>query len=193
MDNHLDIIKNSKDILINSIGLERYLHSVGVMEEARKLSLKYNSDIEKATIAGLLHDCGKYADKSELLKKAYDFGIIQKGQVNIIPELIHGALGAEIAMKEHKIDDRDIIDAIKYHTTGKPNMSLLQKIIYIADYIEPSRDFFGVDEIRKLAYDDLNKALLKAMDNTIKHVIDRGYYIHPDTIAARNYLINETN
>lgn len=193
MNNYLETIEHAKNILIENIGFKRYYHSLNVMEEARQLSLKYNSSIEKASVAGLLHDCGKYEDKSKLIKKAYEFGIIKKGEQIANPELIHGHIGAELAKREYHLKDQDILDAIKYHTTGKSNMTLLQKIIYIADYIEPSRDFYGIDEIRDLAYEDLDKALLKAMDNTIKHIIDKGYYIHHDTISARNYLLNEIN
>ncbi|SCG83715.1 putative protein yqeK [Proteiniborus sp. DW1] len=175
--------------LINSIGSERYFHSVRVMEEAVKLASIYKCDKEKAAIAGLLHDCGKFKNEDELLKKSCDFDIIQSGSYFTNTALIHGVLGAEIAKREFHIEDRDILNAIQYHTTGRENMTLLEKIIYISDYIEPDRNFLGVDEIRKLAYENLDLALVKAMDKTIKHIIDKGYYLHPDTINARNYLI----
>lgn len=175
--------------LINSIGSERYFHSVRVMEEAVKLASIYKCDKEKAAIAGLLHDCGKFKNEDELLKKSCDFDIIQSGAYFTNTALIHGVLGAEIAKREFHIEDRDILNAIQYHTTGRENMTLLEKIIYISDYIEPDRNFLGVDEIRKLAYENLDLALVKAMDKTIKHIIDKGYYLHPDTINARNYLI----
>lgn len=191
MGKHLEAINRARSRLVHSIGYERYLHSVRVMKEAIKLATVFNCDIEKTTIAGLLHDCGKFEDKHELLKNAYDFGIIQRGVHISNFALIHGALGAEIATKEYEINDKDITNAIRYHTTGRPNMTLLEKIIYISDYIEPERSFKGVDEIRKLSYENLDVALLKAMDNTIKYIIDKGLYIHPDTFNARNYLINE--
>ncbi len=191
MENYQNIINQAKTNLINSIGHERYLHSVRVMEEAVKLATIFNCDIQKAAIAGLLHDCGKFENEDELLKNAYDFGIIQRG-VNIDnPALIHCALGAEIARKEFQIEDIDIINAIRYHTTGRPNMALLEKIVYISDYTEPERKIPGMDGVRKLSYENLDLALLKAMDKTIKYIIDKGLYIHPDTFNARNYLINE--
>lgn len=186
-----EIVNSSKTKLISSIGYERYLHSVRVMEEAIKLARVFNGDIDKAAIAGLFHDCGKFEDEYELLKKAYDFDIIQSDIHIDNSALIHGILGSVIARQEFQIEDIDIINAIRYHTTGRPNMTLLEKIIYISDYIEPGRKFPGVDEIRKLAYKDINKALLKAMDRSINYLIDKGLYIHPDTLNARNYLVNE--
>lgn len=191
MENYKKFMNRVKEKLILSIGNERYLHSVRVMEEAIRLANIYSCNEEKAAIAGLLHDCGKFRNEEELLKSTYDFGIIQRGTYIVNSALIHGALGAEVARRELNIEDKDILDAIQYHTTGKEDMTLLEKIIYISDYIEPGRNFPGVDKIRQLAYENLDLALLNAMDKTIKHIIDKGYYIHPDTISARNYLINE--
>ncbi len=189
MDKYKDFIYKIESMLICNIGDKRYRHSIRVMEEALNLARIFNCDEEKAAIAGLLHDCGKFENEDELLKKAYDFDIIQVGSYFNNASLIHGALGAEIARREFQINDIDILNAIRYHTTGRENMSLLEKIIYISDYIEPDRDFPGVEEIRKLAYENLDLALLNAMDKTIKHIIDKGYYLHPDTINARNYLV----
>lgn len=191
MEIYKELMERVKEKLIFTIGNDRYQHSVRVMEEAIKLANIYDCDEEKAAIAGLLHDCGKFKNEDELLKSAYDFGIIQRDDYSINASLIHGTLGAEVARRELHIEDSDILDAIQYHTTGKEDMTLLEKIIYISDYIEPDRNFPGVDEIRRLAYENLDLALLNAMDKTIKHIIDKGYYIHPDTINARNYLINE--
>ncbi|WIV10620.1 bis(5'-nucleosyl)-tetraphosphatase (symmetrical) YqeK [Proteiniborus sp. MB09-C3] len=191
MEKYKNIIDKVSAKLIDSIGYERYSHSIRVMEEAIKLSAIFCCDEKKAAIAGLLHDCGKFSDEDELLKNAYNFDIIQRDACIANSALIHGVLGAEIARKEFHIEDRDILSAIRYHTTGRENMTLIEKIIYISDYIEPERNFPGVDEIRKLAYENLDLALLKAMDKTIKHIIDKGFYIHPDTINARNYLINK--
>ncbi|MFA5523926.1 MAG: bis(5'-nucleosyl)-tetraphosphatase (symmetrical) YqeK [Tissierellales bacterium] len=191
MDKYRDFMIKSKEKLIDSIGKERYDHSVRVMEEAIKLANVYNCDQEKAAIAGLLHDCGKYLNENELLKNAYEFGIIRRDNHGINLALIHGELGVEVARRDFGIKDKDVLDSIQYHTTGKEDMTPLEKIIYVSDYIEPDRKIQGVDEIRQLAYENLDLALLNAMDKTIKHIIDKGYYIHPDTINARNYLIDE--
>ncbi|MPN04623.1 hypothetical protein SDC9_151868 [bioreactor metagenome] len=87
------------------------------------------------------------------------------------------------------VKDKEIFNAIAYHTTGRRNMTMLEKMIYLADYIEPLRKYPGVSEIRELTYNDINKAVLRSFDNTIKYVIDRGQMIHPNTIEGRNYLI----
>jgi predicted HD superfamily hydrolase involved in NAD metabolism len=91
----------------------------------------------------------------------------------------------------YDVHDKEILSAIYYHTTGKENMSLLEKIVYIADYIEPNRDFEGVERVRELAFVDLNESLIQSMDNTIKYIVDKKILIHLDTIKARNYLILE--
>lgn len=191
MENFLYLINQVEKKLISNIGYKRYLHSVRVMEESIELAKIFNCNVEKATIAGLLHDCGKFESKQELLKKSFDFDIIQKNAHIDDSALIHGALGAEIARQEFKVEDMDVLNAIRYHTTGRPNMSLLEKIVYISDYIEPGRNFTGVNIVRKLAYKNLDVALFKAMNQTIKYLIDKELYIHPDTFNARNYLINE--
>lgn len=182
-----------KDLLIDEItkkiGEKRASHSIGVMETAVKLAKVHNCDIEKARIAGLLHDCAKYSDTSYLLKSAKDFDIILDNIMLINTQLIHGPLGAKVAKFEFGITDDEILDAIRYHTTGRENMTILDKIIYIADYIEPNRDFPGVEEVRELAFKNLNKSLQIAMDNTIIFLLNQGKLVHLDTIKARNQLV----
>lgn len=177
--------------LKKEIGIYRYEHSKRVSELAMKLAVKYDVDEEKARIAGLLHDCAKYGELELLLKKASDFDIIDDKITEDNPELIHGVLGSKIAKHEYGIDDIEILQAIKNHTTGSENMTKLDKIIYIADYAEPVRNFPGVENVRKLMYEDLNLALIKAMDQTLKHLIDIGAIISVDTLKGRNYLLKE--
>ena len=175
--------------LKESIGVKRYKHSLGVMNTSIELSKLYNCSIKKAALAGLLHDCGKLQGEINLLKIADDFDIIVDNVMKKNPDLIHCFIGEIIAKKEYNIYDKDILNAIRYHTTGREAMSLLEKIVYIADIIEPSRNFEGVDKIRELAYKDLDKSILYAINSTIKFVIDRGKLIHLDTIKARNHLL----
>lgn len=177
-----------KEGLIHKIGLDRYNHSLRVIEIAIELAKIYGEDIEKTKTAALLHDCGKYLDKISLLKKANDFDIILDSVMEANIELIHGPLGSRIAEVEYGIDNKEILDAIYYHTTGRENMTLLDKIIYIADYIEPSRTFHGIEEIRRLAYVDIDKSILKALDTTILFLINKDKLIHRNTIGARNFL-----
>ncbi|MTI66676.1 MAG: HD domain-containing protein [Firmicutes bacterium] len=187
----MGLINTYEDKLKNAIGNKRYNHSLGVMKTAIKLAKKYNVDKKKAAIAGLLHDCAKYKDIQLLLKRAYEFGIILDNTMKKSPSLIHGPLGAEVANKEYNVEDKEILDAIRFHTTGRENMTILEKIVYISDYIEPNRKFNGIENIRYIAYRDLEQALILSMNNTIKYIIDRDLLIHMNTIKARNSLINE--
>lgn len=174
--------------LKEDIGTERYNHTLRVVEISKRLARKYGVDEEKASIAALLHDCGKFRDRKKILKVTNDFDIILDNVMKFNKHLIHGPLGAEIAKRIYNIHDEEILNAIYYHTTGREKMSLIEKIIYIGDYIEPGRDFEGVEKVRELVDVDLNNALLLAMDNTIKYVIEKGYLIHLDTVKARNSI-----
>lgn len=151
--------------------VNRYLHSLGVQYTAANLAMKYEYDIKKAEIAGLLHDCAKCIPDDEMLSECI------KNHIPVTPIeekckfLLHAKLGAFYAKNEYHISDESIIDAITYHTTGKPEMTTLEKIIYIADYIEPSRKIIpGLSQIRKVAYDDLNQATYLILGHTINYI-----------------------
>lgn len=168
----------------------RYRHSLGVADEAEKLARRYGIDQQKAYLAGLVHDCAKEyppEDMEKILKKEY--GISVDSMSKLMPKILHGPLGACEAQRKFDIYDPEILDAIKCHTTGKGNMSMLAKIVYVADYIEPNRVFDGVSKLRKLAYEDINEAIILGIDQTIEDLIKRGLIIHPYTINARNDLI----
>lgn len=176
--------------LQSALSRKRYRHSIGVAEEAVRLAQRYGADTDKASLAGLVHDCAKEIDGQEaarLLKERY--GITPDAMSLQAPRLLHAPLGACMAQSEFGIYDPEILDAIRYHSTGRANMSLLAKIIYIADYVEPGRDYDGVDELRKLAFSDLNKAIMVGLDFTITDLIQRGETIHPDTVHFRNDLV----
>ncbi len=167
----------------------RFKHSIGVKETAIKLAETHGCNIQKAAIAGLLHDCAKDFTKHQMLQLCSEFDIVLDNICKKEIPLIHGFLSACIAGKYFNIEDGETLQAIRYHTLAKEKMSTLEKVIYIADFIEPNRCFEGVDAIRIAAYEDLNHAVLLAIDNTIKHVIAKGNLIHPMTIAARNYIL----
>lgn len=169
---------------------KRYEHSLSVRDTAVKLAKIYNVDIEKARVAGLVHDCAKNMTDGQLLDIALSHKIRIDEVCQESPQLVHGAVGAILANEIMGITDEETLNAITYHTTGRKNMSMLDKIIYIADYIEPLRNFPGVEELRSTAFEDIDKALLKSFDNTIKFVIDRGQLLHYDTIEARNYVLS---
>ncbi|MCX7885588.1 MAG: bis(5'-nucleosyl)-tetraphosphatase (symmetrical) YqeK [Caloramator sp.] len=184
-----DYIKRKIKSLLDS---ERYIHSLGVEKEAVKLGKRYDIDIEKCKVAALIHDCQKNLKDEELIEKALFYGInIDKIQKKS-PQLLHGPVGALYSRQQFEINDEDILNAVYYHTTGRDNMSMLEKIIYIADIIEENRNYFkGLDEIREQAYIDINRALIMSADSTITYVIQRKNLIHPLTIEFRNNLLLE--
>lgn len=186
--------KEILNILLSDIGESRFKHTLRVVEESKKLALIHDVDISKAEIAALFHDCAKYRDKKKLLKMANDFDIILNDIMKNNHELIHAPLGAKIAKYKYGIVDKDILNSIKYHTTGRKDMTSLEKIIYIADYIEPNRKFCGVEKVRELAYINLDKSVLEAMDQSIIYLIKNNIIVSRDTIEARNqYKFKDKN
>ncbi|MGI6705214.1 MAG: bis(5'-nucleosyl)-tetraphosphatase (symmetrical) YqeK [Clostridia bacterium] len=170
---------------------KRYIHSLGVERTAVELAERFGADIQKASTAALVHDCAKAFSKEELLRLSRQYGLEIDPYYIEEPELIHGALGAEIARERFEIQDKEILSAIAYHTTGKKNMTLLEKIIYLADLIEPGRDYPGVQEIRVKAMSDLDEALLAAFQSVISYVLANRNVLHPRTIYAWNDLLKE--
>lgn len=189
--------KNSKFIeeikikLLQDIGEKRFAHSIRVARTAVDLGKKYYLDEEKVFLAGLLHDCGRLENSENILINADEFGIILDDIASGNPALIHAALGGEIAKLEYGIEDTEILDAIKYHTCGRENMTLLEKIVFIADYIEPAREFKGIEEIRRLAHYDLDASIVMAIEASIEYLSQGEVTIHPQTIKALNYLKTE--
>lgn len=181
--------KQMEEYLTKNLKLKRLLHSFGVRDTAEKLAEQYGTDAQKARITGLIHDAAKEKSNEEILE------ICKKGKYEIdevgkkSPSILHGYAGKIIANELMGITDEDCLNAIQYHTTGRKLMSDLEKIIYIADYIEPNRNFPGVNELREAAFRNLDEALLLAFDNTIKLVVSRGNLLHKDTVEARNYII----
>lgn len=177
-----------EDKLKKSINHRRYRHSINVMETAKKLADIYNCDIKKAELSGLLHDCGR-TDKDNKIN--IDLDVCKDKDFYKNENLKHAVIGAYLANREYNINDIDILNAIRYHTTGRENMSLLEKIVYIADKIEPDRCYEGVEQLRKLAYQNIDIALLKILNDTIEYVNRRNLYLHKDTIKARDWIVKE--
>lgn len=178
-----------REYIESNLSLKRYRHSVSVAEEAKKLAEKYNANVEKAYFAGLAHDMAKEIEKEEVLRLIKSFG--REDLAERYPySLIHGPVSALILKNDFLVDDEEILDAVWYHTTGKENMSLLTKIIYIADFIEPNRMFEGVDDVRKLAYSNIDKAIVEGAGIVICNTVSRDLPLDVDTVLARNYLLN---
>ncbi len=170
----------------------RFEHTLGVEFTSASLAMRYGADIFKARIAGLLHDCAKNVsdDKQLDLCKKYKLPISETEKK--LPYLLHAKLGAYIAKKEYGIKDEDILNAIEYHTTGRINMTLLEKIVFVADYIEPSRDKAPrLDEIRVEAFQDIDNATLMIFDDTISYILSTDGVIDNTTLDAYNYLRDE--
>lgn len=168
---------------------KRYDHSIGVCDTALKLAKRFCVDKEKAYIAGLLHDCAKCFETEKQIELCREYGVELSEITLKVPAVIHAPLGAAVARAEYGIEDEEILQAIAFHTTGGCNMTKLDKIIYIADMIEPSRDYKGVDSLRKEAGKDLDSAMLMALQSTLKFNIKKGSIVHPDTIEAWNDLL----
>ncbi|HSU79957.1 MAG TPA: bis(5'-nucleosyl)-tetraphosphatase (symmetrical) YqeK [Candidatus Angelobacter sp.] len=168
---------------------KRFQHTLRVAETAKRLAVTYGSDPEKAEIAALLHDLAKYFDLEKMKDSVTAHSEIPKDLLHFHPELWHAPVGAAYARENLEVLDQDILNAITYHTTGRAEMSLLEKIIFLADYIEPGRHFPGVEEVRELAKTDLDKAIAKALKNTIDFLLSRSQLIYPETIHAYNAFI----
>lgn len=168
---------------------KRFKHSLGVSSIAVELARFYGADIEKAKIAGLLHDCARDKSDVELYDMARTAGCCLSEVDLKVPALIHAPVGAYCARNYYEVEDDEILQAIAMHTVGGREMSKLAAIIYIADFIEPGRDFSGVDKLRKAAYQGLDSALLACYDESINYCIAKKSLIHPATIEGRNYLL----
>ena len=170
----------------------RFTHTLGVAAEAERLAEKYGVDKNKARLAGLLHDCAKNLDEKsgeEFSAICTKYGVTLDELAKKERALIHAFLGAAVAYKDYGVDDHEVLEAIYYHTTARANMTPLEKIIYIADMTEPNRELEQSKEIRRLAEESVDEALIYAIGCSIKHVIRKGTLIHPDSIHALNYLI----
>lgn len=183
--------KEIEEYLKCNLKPSRFAHSLSVRDTAVKLAKTYNCDTYKARIAGLVHDCAKNMSGQENLKLVLEKGYAVDEVSRNSPELLHGLAGAIIAKEKFEIFDEEILNAIIYHTTGKENMNLLEKIIYLADYIEPLRDFPSVDELRKVTLRNLDEGLIMSFNNTIQYVISRNQLLHFNTVKARNYEIKK--
>ncbi len=184
----------------------RFKHSIEVAREAVKMGIHYNlsnEQVEKLFLAGILHDCAKCLTKEEILENAEMYNLELDDFVRNRLELAHSFLGAFIAKYEYSVVtdgdkdvrieliDEDVLGAIRYHTTGVANMFTIEKIIYIADYIEPTRRYFeGLDKARELAYKDLDEAMEYILDRTIEYNGGQGGQVHPLSIEAYEFYKN---
>lgn len=180
--------KHIKKTLAKQLEPKRFEHTIGVAYTAAALAMRYGVDIEKAYLAGLLHDCAKCIGTEEKI------ALCKKYKVELTefeldhPFLIHAKLGSCLAEKKYGVEDPDILSAIRYHTTGKPDMNMMEKIIFAADYIEPGRKMIpGLEEIRKEIFVDLDSAIVLILEGTMRHLKNREQPIDQMSVEAYEF------
>lgn len=165
----------------------RYIHTIGVTDTAIILARRYGGDEKKAELAGIFHDYAKYREKKEMKNI-----IVKEKMPNDLllysSELWHAPVGAYLVKKEVGITDEEILNAIRFHTTGRPGMTILEQVVFLADYIEPNRTFPGVEEVRELAEKDLDAAIIAAIRNTIQFLLTKNQLVYPQTVETYNDL-----
>lgn len=168
---------------------KRFEHTLGVAYTATALAMKYDVDLKKAYLAGLLHDCAKCLPHEEMLRICLENEIAVSDLEKRNPFLLHGKAGSFLAKSQYGITDEDILNAVSYHTTGRPGMSLLEKIIFTADYIEPGRDKAQhLVQIRKLAFEDIDAAVLWILKDTLEYLKSSDGEIDPGTEMTCAYF-----
>ncbi len=178
--------------LKGKISDKRFEHSLGVEYTAACLAMVHGADMEKARVAGLLHDCAKGLPTRDKLEKAYKHNLSVSNYERSNPDMLHAKLGAFYAKDKYDINDREILDAITYHTTGRPGMSLLEKIIFVADYIEPNRKMVkDMELIRQEAFKDLDACVIHILKNTLDYLEESCARIDDATRKTYEYYISE--
>jgi predicted HD superfamily hydrolase involved in NAD metabolism len=181
--------KQALDYVRPALNTQRYEHTVRVVDQAVELAKRFGADTTKAEMAAALHDYAKYKP-SKLMKRWIEQDRrLPKDLLDYHHELWHGPVGALMLEQELGIDDAELLSAISSHTTGKKHMSVLDKVVFLADYIEPGRDFPGVEKVRTLAERNLDSACSLALKNTIVFLLGKERTVYPDTFHAYNDLI----
>ncbi|WP_411553249.1 bis(5'-nucleosyl)-tetraphosphatase (symmetrical) YqeK [Paenibacillus lautus] len=184
----------SRDVLIEAVSSQmpakRWEHTQGVMETAVILAGRFGADPVKAELAAILHDVAKYWPVQKLHQMMVEHKLSEE-LLHYDKQLWHAEVGAFVAEHEYGVTDAEVLDAIRYHTSGRIGMTLLDKVVCLADYMEPGRDFPGVNNIRELANHSLEEALAAGFDSTIGHLLSRRQIIFPLTVLARNDLIKQ--
>ena len=170
----------------------RYVHTVGVTDTAIELAEKYGADRQKTEIAAIFHDYAKFRPKDEMRQVIIDQGF-PKDLLEYSPELWHAPVGAYLVRCEIGIEDKEILNAIKYHTSGRPEMTLMEKCVFIADYIEPGRSFPGVDEVREMVQQDLDQAIALSLRNTVQFLMKKNQPVYPATFFTYNSIVKSLN
>lgn len=190
--------------LEKTLSSEKFLHSIGVMITARKLMMnqmrkntqpsieeesKAVEQINKSVVAGLLHDCAKCLPFTETLSICETYGITKNDVGAMTPTLLHAPVGVFVAQRDYQITDVEILNAIRCHTTGRENMTLLEKVVFMADVVEPTRGLADAENIIQLINKDIDNALRIELDKSICSIVDKVKFLNLNTVNARNYLL----
>lgn len=177
------------EIIRSRLSDYRFRHSLCVAQEAKRLALRYGADPNKAYTAGILHDVMKDTDPKTQLQILADFAILLDEVERTSPTLWHARSGAVFLQRILGITDEDILQAVRYHTTGRAGMSLLERVLFVADFTSADRDYPDVDVMRRLADESLEAAMRYGIDYTIRDLTERGRTVHPDTIQAYDEIV----
>jgi len=181
-------IEKMRELLKQALPRKRYEHSINVYETALKLGKAHGCDLQRTAVAALLHDCGREIPIRDSLGKARELGLpvdyVEENQ----PILLHAKLGAWYARHKYGVEDEEILRAIALHTTGAPDMTKLDMVVFLADLLEPTRDFPHIGELRKLAHEDLRAAMFRAYKNTMNYLLSYDLLVHPNCVAAYNQI-----
>ena len=189
MENQCSQIMMFRSKLKSKLDPMRYEHSLSVSFTCLNLAMCHGYDMDRAELAGLMHDCGKRYPDEVILKKCNKHGIeLSESELETLP-VIHAKYGAWLAEKKYHIMDREILDAIGCHTTGRPEMTTLDKILYIADYIEPRRyKASDLPQVRRMAYVSLDQTMYLILSGTLDYLKKKGGIIDPMTVEAYEYF-----
>ncbi|MGE5380342.1 MAG: bis(5'-nucleosyl)-tetraphosphatase (symmetrical) YqeK [Methylocystaceae bacterium] len=179
----------ARDIIEKRLSPHRFQHSLGVASAAAKLAAQHGEDQQKAELAGLLHDYAKNLDAPTLIAVAEYLGIELAAEDRLLPDLLHGPVGALLVKQDLGLQDQQILAAISSHTMGGLSMSNLDKIIFLADMIEPGRDYPLLERLTCLCERDLDSAMIFGLDLTIKYCLEQRRLLHPLTVAVRNHFL----
>lgn len=184
----MDEIK-AEEIIRARLSEERYQHSIRVATVAREMARAFGLDENKAGLAGIFHDYAKGMPGNELLSLAREHNLLEDEVEEKSPDLLHAVVGAFLLRRDHGLDDEEVLNAVRSHTLGRVGMTDFEKVLFLADLIEPGRDFPGIERVRYAARRNLDQGMIQAIELTLRYCMDQGRLIHPRTVLVRNSLL----
>ena len=175
-----------QEYLAEKLTQRRYHHVLSVQEMAIELARCHAVDVGRTRLAALLHDCAKWMNREELYRAAARYEICLDAVEQVTPALLHASIGVKLAEEQFGVSDAGVLEAIRWHTTGHPSMGPIAQVLYVADFAEPTRTHEGVDVVRELAYTQLSRAVHHVANYKIRHLLEKGAMIHPNTLHTYN-------